>query len=121
MSDIREAAFVAPTPTINGEIVRPITAGSLILLKRTGNKIIEGQTSDLPERDLCAFLFIHTQPVEQVRRACATADAFDEAVQTYAETLPIKELVKAGSVIKQLAQDAAASMDYEVEGDASPK
>lgn len=70
------ASFITPPVTVDGRKLRPLSAASFELLKRTGNAFITA--NDDPDRKVAAameFIYIHGAPLEEVIAATALPTA----------------------------------------------
>jgi len=115
------AAFVAPETEIAGLKLRPLSAGTLIQLKLTHNPLIDGLETAEPEYHVASFLYIHSAPPGEVRRATANPEVFRDKVLEFADRLSIPDFVRAAQQIQQLVESATVGNDYEVKTDeASP-
>ena len=63
----RVDAFIQKQSTIKSLKLRPFTAGSLLICKKIGNKLITGGESENPEFDILSFIYIHAGPLMEVR------------------------------------------------------
>lgn len=109
-------AFVAPAPVAAGLTLRPFTAGSLILLRTTGNGLLTGTSTNL-EFDVAGFLYLHTADKAEVRRAAKSTESWRDAVLAFADGLSVKDFVSAANEIKAIMAAASVGQDYEVERD----
>lgn len=110
------SAFIEPAPTVAGLTLRPFTAASLIILRKTGNALLNGSEENV-EFDVAAFLYAHSGDTKQVRKTAQDAGAWQDAVINFAETLSIKDFVKAAGDIKGIMERAMVGQDYEVQQD----
>jgi hypothetical protein len=108
------AAFIEPAPKVAGLALRPFTAASLIILRKTGNKLLAGDESNV-EFDVAAFLYAHTDTPKQVRESSATAEAWESAVLTFADTLSVRDFITAANEIKGIMERAMVGQDYAVD------
>jgi hypothetical protein len=107
-------AFVDPQATVAGLKLRPFTAGSLILLRKTKNGLLDGSQEDV-EFDVAAFLYAHTAEPKTVRESARTADAWRDAVLTFADGISVADFVAAAQQIKGILQRASVGQDYDVD------
>lgn len=72
-------AMTAPGPEVGGLQLRKPSIGSLLLLRKTGNRLFsaDGKMAEVDETnllefadDLVGFIFIHAAPIEEVTRLC---------------------------------------------------
>ena len=115
MSDEKLQAFTAPDPEVGGITMRPFTAMSLILLRQTGNRLLDGVEAEGIEYDVAAFLYIHTAPRDQVLAVAADKGKFQRAVLEYADGLTLGDFTKAAKEIRRQIEGAMAGQDYQVE------
>ncbi len=111
----QEKAFNEPEAVVSGIALRPLSAGTLILLKQTKNPLLEGNI-DGEDREfhVAAFLYIHSADAKAVRRACADQSAFREAVLEFAEGISIADFSKSAAQIKAICEASVVGMNYEV-------
>jgi hypothetical protein len=121
-SELKNEVFVQPAPEVCGMKLRPFSASSLILLKKTKNPIISGDTRDVDDIEfhIAGFLFIHAAPLSEVRKASFKPDLFEEKVLEFAERMSIRDFSLAVKQIERIVTEASVGNDYEVEGDATP-
>ena len=112
--DAKLDVFVEAEPVVCGLELRPFTAGSLIILKKTGNGLLKGDDSNT-EFDVAAFLYAHTADVAIVRKSAKSKEAWEEAVLVYADTLTVRDFVRAANQIQGIMESAMIGQDYEVE------
>jgi hypothetical protein len=115
-TDSPAQAFVEPPAEVAGLKLRPLTMGTLILLKATDNKLITGTADNNGlELEVAAFLYIHAADPLAVRRAAKSADAFRDAVLAFADTLSVGEFTAAATQIQEIITAATVGMNYQVE------
>ena len=108
---------------VDGVKLRPITAGTYLILKRVGNPIISGSEEDLEKDDmeyhLASFLYVHDEnnDLKDIRKNALNAEAFTEAVFEYAETLTIIDFVKSTDAIREIVDQATIGSDVQVKED----
>jgi hypothetical protein len=110
----KQAAFVASDPEVAGLTLRPLSAGTLIILKQTGNPLLDGSEKDV-EFAVAAFLYIHIADAKEVRKVSADAVAFRDRVLEFAESISVPDFVKAANSIKDLIESAVIGHDYAVD------
>jgi hypothetical protein len=68
-------------PNFDGDPLRPVSAGTVMLMQRSGNRLFHGDTSNALA-DVAAFVLIHSSGVgREARRAIYAGDnTFDEMV-----------------------------------------
>lgn len=119
----RTDAFISSESTIKGLIVRPFTAGSLLICKRVGNSLVGGEKSEDPEFDVLSFIYIHTAPIDEVRKNAFNKEVFWASVTKWADKLTLKDIEEAGSLVEKIIANSGigivspASSDS---GDSSP-
>lgn len=112
----KERAFTAPPDTIAGLRLRPLSAGTLAILRQTKNGLFlgEGKSENL-EFDVAAFLYVHAADADEVRKAAWDPERFRERVLLFAESISIREFQGAAGSIQGIIERALAGQDYEVE------
>jgi len=113
-SEARTDAFVQGESSIKGIKLRPFTAGSLLICRKVGNKLIAGGQSEDPEFDILSFLYIHSAPVNEVRVNSFSKEKFWSGVLAWADKLKITDLEEAGKLIEKIITDSGLAI-------ASPK
>jgi len=114
IEDAKLEVFVEAEPVVCGLELRPFTAGSLIILKKTGNGLLKGDDTNT-EFDVAAFLYAHTANVKIVRRAARNKEIWEEMVLAFADKLTVRDFVKAANQIQGIMESAMIGQDYEVE------
>jgi hypothetical protein len=119
MSDVlnevdKLAAFVDPNPTVAGLELRPFTAASLILMKRTVNGLLQGKDDNI-EFDVAAFLYLHSTKQSEVVKAARSTESWEGAVLEFAGKLTIPDFVKASKEIRGIMEQAMVGQDYQVQ------
>lgn len=116
MTSPQETAFTDTPDTIGNLTLRPLTAGTLILLKQTKNPLMAGGIGEEDrEFHVAAFLYIHAGDPKAVRKAAANDAAFREAVLEFADGLTVADFAKAAMQIKDICERSMVGMNYEVE------
>jgi hypothetical protein len=115
----KQAAFAASEPEVAGLTLRPLSAGTLIILKQTGNPLLDGSEKDV-EFAVAAFLFIHCADPKEVRKISADPVAFRDRVLEFAESISVPDFVTAANSIKDLIESAVVGHDYEVDQSNEP-
>jgi hypothetical protein len=117
-----ENAFLEAPLTIAGKQLRPLSANSLLILQRTKNKLLTNaaktpvdEAFDIADQDtffaLMAFLYIHSAPVAEVRRVVRASEIdFQDAVEDFAESISIADLLTAGEHASSEIATATAAM-----------
>ena len=113
-SEARSNAFIQEESSIKGIKLRPFTAGSLLICRKVGNKLIAGGQSEDPEFDILSFLYIHSAPVNEVRTNSFNKEKFWAGVLAWADKLKITDLEEAGRLIEKIITDSGLAI-------ASPK
>lgn len=109
-------SFIAPHPKIGDLKLRSFTAGSLLILKKVGNKLVLGGASEDPEFDILSFIYIHTAPIQEVRYKSFDKQRFWEAVLEWADKIKVQELEQAGKVIEQIIVSSGLAIASPLEG-----
>jgi len=113
-SQKRSDAFIEKESSLKGIKLRPFTAGSLLICKKVGNKLITGGESDNPEFDILSFIYIHAAPNIEVRTNSYSKEKFWGAVLEWADKLKITDLEEAGKMIENIITESGLAI-------ASPK
>lgn len=116
MITAQEQAFISPPLSVGGLELRPLTAGTLIILKQTGNKLVDGIVDGADrEFQVAAFLFIHAADPKRVRRVSGDPASFRDAVLEFADGLSITNFAEAAVGIRTICEQATVGQVYEVE------
>lgn len=113
-SQKRSDAFIQKENSLKGIKLRPFTAGSLLICKKIGNKLITGGESDNAEFDILSFIYIHAAPNIEVRANSYNKEKFWNAVLEWADKLKITDLEEAGKLIEAIITESGLAI-------ASPK
>ncbi|NDC18698.1 MAG: hypothetical protein EBZ87_00300 [Microbacteriaceae bacterium] len=113
-SEARSDAFIQNESSLKDIKLRPFTAGSLLICKKTGNRLITGGQSEDPEFDILSFLYIHAGPVGEVRINSFNKEKFWSGVLAWADKLKISDLEEAGKLIERIITESGLAI-------ASPK
>jgi len=113
-SESRSDAFIQNESVLKNIKLRPFTAGSLLICKKVGNKLITGGQSEDAEFDILSFLYIHSAPVKEVRINSFNKEKFWSGVIEWAYKLKISDLEQAGKLIEKIITDSGLAI-------ASPK
>lgn len=108
------AAFVEPPDTVAGIELRPFTAGSLMLLEKTGNKL-HSSGKDAPMFDVLAYIYMHSAPIREVQRAAANIQSWTEAVELFSFGVSISNLITTAGTIGDIIKKSTVGLDYQVE------
>jgi hypothetical protein len=114
LSQKRSDAFVPKEASIRDVKLRPFTAGSLLICKKVGNKLITGGESENPEFDILSFIYIHSAPIAQVRVNSYSKEKFWGSVLEWADKLKVTDLEEAGKMIEEIISSSGLAI-------ASPK
>jgi hypothetical protein len=114
LSQTRADAFVPKETSIRDVKLRPFTAGSLLICKKVGNKLITGGESENPEFDILSFIYIHSAPIGQVRVNSYSKEKFWGSVLEWADKLKVTDLEEAGKMIEEIISSSGLAI-------ASPK
>jgi hypothetical protein len=114
LSQTRSDAFVPKETSIRDVKLRPFTAGSLLICKKVGNKLITGGESENPEFDILSFIYIHSAPIAQVRVNSYSKEKFGGSVLEWADKLNVSDLNEAGKMIEEIITSSGLAI-------ASPK
>lgn len=113
-SEARSDAFIHGESAFGSIKLRPFTAGSLLICRKVGNRLITGGQSEDPEFDILSFLYIHAAPVNEVRVNSFSKEKFWSGVLAWADKLKITDLEEAGKLIEKIITDSGLAI-------ASPK
>jgi hypothetical protein len=102
LSQSRSDAFIPKETSIKDVKLRPFTAGSLLICKKIGNRLITGGESENAEFDILSFIYIHAAPIQQVRVNSYSKEKFWGAVLEWADKLKITDLEEAGKMIESI-------------------
>ena len=109
-SQKRSDAFIQSESAIKGIKLRPFTAGSLLICRKVGNKLIAGGQSEDPEFDILSFLYIHSAPAGEVRANSFSKEKFWSGVLAWADKLKITDLEEAGKLIEKIITDSGLAI-----------
>lgn len=107
---LRNESFIDDEISIGNLNLRPFTAGSLLICKRVGNKLIVGGQSEDPEFDVLSFIYIHSAPKNEVKQNAFNKEKFWNAVIEWADKLKISEIQEAGKVIENIINKSGVGM-----------
>lgn len=110
----KQAAFIALDPEVVGLSLRPLSAGTLIILKLTGNTLLDGSDKDI-EFNVAAFLYVHSADPKEVRKASTNPEVFKERVIEFAENLTVPDFIQAANSVRDIIESAVVGQDYEVD------
>lgn len=101
-SQERNDSFIGDEPSIGQLKLRPFTAGSLLICRRVGNKLITGGQTEDAEFDVLSFIYIHSAPKNEVKQNAYNKEKFWNAVIDWADKLKISDIQEAGKVIENI-------------------
>jgi hypothetical protein len=115
---LQEEAFLRPPTKLGGYTLRPLSAASLIVLRRTGNLFATQGEVNMESAEgmqaALAFVYIHAEPLDEVLEAHLNPAAFDLAVLRFAAQFPVTILQRAiRTITGQLEQVAASAAEPE--------
>jgi hypothetical protein len=122
-SQKRADAFISGGDSFAGMKVRPFTAGSLLICKRVGNSLVIGGQSQDPEFDVLSFIYIHSAPIEQVRKNSFSKELFWASVTDWADKLSVKDIEQASTLVEKIILDSGVGVAVpsgDSKGDSSP-
>jgi hypothetical protein len=118
-----ERGLVAGTPQFDGMALRPVSAGTIMLMQRSGNRLFYGDASNALA-DVAAFVLIHSETFGQdARRAIYKADtSFDELVFQFLDEPGIQQKITEFSpIISAMMEDYAKTQTVSLGSGASVK
>ena len=116
-NEIKKLETFIDTPAeVAGLKLRRLTPGSLILLRMTKNGLLDGgeDITDI-EYQVLAFLYIHSGDITEVRKSAKNIEVFEDKVLQFADTLSIKDFVKAADQVKQIITESSIGADYTIQ------
>jgi hypothetical protein len=110
-SDLLEAALLMPPLMVKGTALRPLSLGSYLVLKRTGNRLVTGEGGPDHDQteDIVAYLYAHSAPLAEVLES-ARGEGWRERVAEWAFNLAPSDLKAAIPRVIEAIQAAAASV-----------
>ena len=89
-----EKGLLDVTPQFDGMDLRPVSAGTVMLMQRSGNRLFYGDTSNALA-DVAAFVLIHNEETSrEARRAIYANDtSFDEMVFQFLDDVGIQQKI----------------------------
>jgi hypothetical protein len=119
---ILEDAFTEPGTEVAGLKLRPFSLGTLNLCRRLKLTLFTGQpeaelSDDEKQRQIIAFLFLQSRPLDEVLRAVRSPDFDDEHLLPFSLTLPLSAIPEAVAEIQRIMDSAGAAV---VEIEAKP-
>lgn len=104
---------------VAGLKLRPFSLGTLNLCRRLGLTLFTGQqddgvSDDEKQRQIVAFLFLQSRPMDEVLRAVRSPDFDDDYLLPFSLTLPLSTIPDAVSEIQRI-MDAAGAAVVEIE------
>jgi len=116
MNDPIESPFIAPSESdVLGLKLRPFSLGSLSICRRikltmiTGDAKLDDLDDEEKQRQIIAFLYIQSQPVQTVLRAIQSPDFYDEFVLPFSMDLPLHAIPEAVQEIQRVMAEAGAA------------
>jgi hypothetical protein len=93
-NDALEKGLLDVTPQFDGMDLRPVSAGTVNLMQRSGNRLFYGDTSNALA-DVAAFVLIHNEETSlDARRAIyAKDDSFDEMIFQFLDEPGIQQKI----------------------------
>lgn len=113
-SQLNEEAFLEPSQEIAGLKLRPFSLGSLAICRKLKLSLLTGEGegeigTEEQQNQILAFLFIQSQPVEEVLRAIKSADFMTDHVLPFSLTLPMSAFPAAIAAIQGVIDSAGAA------------
>jgi hypothetical protein len=110
-------AFRDTPLTFLGAPMRPVTAGTILLLMETGNPLFSETEKDVTEEEspigifqsLFEFIHIHTAPEDEVLTDCETPDLLKRKAKMLAMKCPMEEIQKFADGFTQMNTRLAAA------------
>jgi len=89
-----EKGLLDVTPQFDGMDLRPVSAGTVMLMQRSGNRLFYGDTTNALA-DVAAFVLIHNEETSrEARRAIYANDtSFDEMVFQFLDDVGIQQKI----------------------------
>ena len=116
MNDPIEAPFITPNESdLLGLKLRPFSLGSLSICRRTKLTMITGDAKldelddEEKQRQIIAFLYIQSQPVQTVLKAIQSPNFYDEYVLPFSMELPLNIIPEAVQEIQRVMAEAGAA------------
>jgi hypothetical protein len=115
-----ENTFTEPDAQIAGLTLRPFSLGSLTICRRakltmlTGDAKPEELSDDEKQNQIVAFIFIQSQPIQDVLRAVKDPDFIEKHILPFSMTLPLDAMPAAVAEIQRI-MDAASAAYVEVQ------
>ncbi len=109
-------AMLAPDefPLSKGIELRPLTLGTLALLRQTKNEFLTGTGGKLENEIFAAlaFAYIHAAPLAEVRRNVWNENAFRDAVAAFGDEMPPEKLpALIAEILRRLADIGALQFE----------
>ncbi len=110
-SQLLESAILMPPLVVRGIALRPLSLGSYLILRRTGNRLISGEgAADADQtEDIVAYLYAHSAPLAEVLESARSGN-WRERVAQWAFELSPADLRSAIPRVIEAIQAAAASI-----------
>lgn len=113
-NQLQEDAFFRPPTKIGQYELRPLSAASLVLLRRTNNPFGTGEGVDTDSAEgifsALAFVYMHAAPLSEVIEASRNPDLLDARVIEFSAAFPMQSLQTAIESITGQMSEAAASV-----------
>jgi hypothetical protein len=116
MNDPIEAPFIAPSETdVLGLKLRPFSLGSLSICRKiklsmiTGDAKLDELDDEEKQRQIIAFLYIQSQPIQSVLRAIQSPNFYDKYVLPFSMDLPLHAIPEAVQEIQRVMTEAGAA------------
>ena len=116
MNDPIESPFIAPTESdVLGLKLRPFSLGSLRICRRikltmiTGDAKLDDLDDEEKQRQIIAFLYVQSQPIQTVLRAIQSPNFYDEYVLPFSMDLPLHAIPEAVQEIQRVMAEAGAA------------
>ena len=115
-----ENTFTEPAAHVAGLTLRPFSLGSLTICRRakltmlTGDAKPEELSDDDKQNQIVAFIFIQSQPIQDVLHAVKDPDFIENHILPFSMTLPLDAMPAAVAEIQRI-MDAASAAYVEVQ------
>lgn len=114
--EVVDAFTAAPTELPGGITVEPISLGHFLLLEKLEHPIVDpgsesSRGDSMSNVDLLTAIFVLTRPAKESRTPLQQGrDAFDEAVDTFADGIALPDLPKLAAAVNRAMRDALATV-----------
>jgi hypothetical protein len=102
-----ERSMLDTAPAFDGEALRPVSAGTIALMQRSGNRLFYGDSTNAMA-DVAAFVLLHSEETShEARRAIYRGDnQFDEMVFQFLDAPKMQQKVlEFTPIIAEMMQD----------------